>query len=191
MTRREALKRTALVMGAAVSASATAALFSGCQTSGAGTELDWQPEFLTKEQGATVREVAERILPATDTPGAKDANVQEFIDLMLRDVYTPDERKIVTTGLEELQERAQNDYGSAFYDLEIADMNTLLMEINQTAYATPGGSRHWFSYLKELTIIGFFNSELGATEVARYEPVPGAYQGCVPLEQIGYVWATT
>ena len=191
MNRREALKRTALVMGAAVSASATAALFSGCRPSGAGTELDWQPEFLTREQGATVREVAERILPATDTPGAKQANVQEFIDLMLRDIYTPDERKIVTTGLEELQQRAQSDHGTAFYDLEAAEMDALLSEYNSAAYADSDGPRHWFSYLKELTVIGFFNSELGATEVARYEPVPGAYQGCVPLEQIGYVWATT
>ena len=70
--RREALKRTAMLMGGALSSSAIAGVLQGCT---AQPELNWQPKFLTEDQGRLVAEVAERIIPKTDTPGAKDAGV--------------------------------------------------------------------------------------------------------------------
>lgn len=187
-------------MGGILSASAASALMSGCKPSGAGLDLDWQPEFLTRLQGANVREFAERIMPTTDTPGAKEANVQEFIDLYLRDIYTEEEQKAVTAGLDELEAAAQDAHGMSFAQLTPEQMDALMTEFAQSAVSEdksvmemrlPGGKPNWFASLKEMTLVGFFSSEAGATQVLQYEPVPGAYLGCEPLEEIGPTWATT
>ena len=192
MNRRELLKNSAWIFGGALTASATTAFLTGCNTTGAGRELDWTPEFLSPRQGATVRELCERILPATDTPGAKDANVQEFFDLYLKDIYTEVEQQLLTEGLDALEADAQSTHQASFADLEAEQMDELLTEYATVASETPDGQpRHWFSYAKELTLVGFFTSEEGATQVLQYEPVPGGYQECAPLEEIGRQWATT
>ena len=80
--RREALRKTALMMGAAISASAFAGLMQGCKTT---PELTYVPRFFNEDQGRLVMEVAEIIIPKTDTPGAKDVGVPGFIDTMLKD----------------------------------------------------------------------------------------------------------
>ena len=82
MNRRDALKQTALLTGYALSASTIASIMNGCKASG---DPAWVPQFLTEEQGALVAEMAECLIPRTDTPGAKDVFVHEFIDLMLKD----------------------------------------------------------------------------------------------------------
>jgi gluconate 2-dehydrogenase gamma chain len=85
MDRREALKRTAWLMGGVVSAPAIVGILKGCT---AKPTIDWKPVFLTEDQAALVTQVADVIIPKTDTPGAKDAGVPSFIDLMLKDVYS-------------------------------------------------------------------------------------------------------
>ena len=81
MDRREALKRTAWIMGGVVSAPAIMGVLKGCV---AKPTIDWKPVFLSEDQGILVSEVAEIIIPKTDTPGAKETGVPGFIDLMLK-----------------------------------------------------------------------------------------------------------
>ncbi len=89
MDRREALKRTAWIMGGVVSAPAIMGVLKGCA---AKPTIDWKPVFLSEDQGILVSQVAEIIIPKTDTPGAKETGVPGFIDLMLKDVYSKEDQ---------------------------------------------------------------------------------------------------
>ena len=190
MDRREALKRTALLMGGALSSSAIAGVLQGCK---AQPELNWQPQFLTEDQARTVAEIAERIIPQTDTPGAKEAGVPEFIDLMLNDIYSQQEKDRFVTGLEQFEQDSQQAYGDAFVDLEPEQQDELLTKYQQQAQENEDPeSKPFFAMAKELTMLGFFTSEVGATQFLQYVSVPGRYEGCVPVEEAGEgrAWAT-
>ena len=76
MNRREALKHSSLILGYTISASTLSQVSSGCTSK---PNSDWVPGFFTKEQFATISQIAERILPTTDTPGAKDLNIDRFV----------------------------------------------------------------------------------------------------------------
>ena len=190
MDRREALKRTAMLVGGALSSSAIAGVLQGCK---AQPELNWQPQFLTEDQARLTAEVAERIIPKTDTPGAKDAGVPEFIDLMLNDIHTEEEKQRFVAGLDQLEQDSEQTYGDSFVDLEPTQQDELLTKYQAQAQENEDPeSKPFFAMAKELTMLGFFTSEVGATEFLQYVSVPGRYEGCIPVEEAGEgrAWAT-
>ena len=89
MKRREVIKRTALLMGGVVSAPAILGILKGCT---AKPGVEWNPEFITQDQAYVITEMAEIIIPKTDTPGAKEAGVPAFIGQMVFKAYSPDNR---------------------------------------------------------------------------------------------------
>ena len=194
MDRREALRRTALLMGSALSAPAIMGVLNGCT---AKPTLNWKPAFLTADQAITVSEIAEIIIPKTDTEGAKGVGVPEFIDLMLKDAYSKSEQERFLSGLTEFNEKAKADFGDPFNELSPEDQKSLvnnvhLEAIKESHTITPAPPKPFILLTKELTILGYFTSKVGATEVLQYKAVPGAYHGCVPLSEAGNgkTWAT-
>ena len=111
MDRREALRKTALLMGVAVSASALTGILQGCKAS---PELTYTPSFFSEDQARLVSEVADIIIPRTDTPGAKDAGVPGFIDTMLKDCYTKEDQDRFLAGVTAFDEEAKKAYGDSF-----------------------------------------------------------------------------
>lgn len=194
MDRREALKRTAWIMGGVVSAPAIMGVLKGCA---AKPTIDWKPVFLSQDQGILVSEVAEIIIPKTDTPGAKDTGVPGFIDLILKDVYSKEDQDRYLEGLKAFDDEAKKEYGSAFLDLDEGQRAAYVKKAHDAAveaeHATsPAPKRPFILMTKELTMLGFFTSEPGATKVLQYIAVPGAYKGCIPLSEAGNgkTWAT-
>jgi gluconate 2-dehydrogenase gamma chain len=195
MDRREALKRTALIMGGVISAPAIAGILKGCT---ARPSLNWKPQFLDNEQAAIVSQVAEIIIPKTDTPGAKDVGVPQFIDKVLKEVYSKEDQDRFTSGLKAFNEEAGHQYGDPYVELEPEQQAEFLkkklgeaLEIERNTKPAP--KRPFALMMKELTLLGFFTSEPGATQVLQYEAVPGAYKGCIPLTEAGNgrTWATS
>lgn len=200
MNRREAIQRTAMALGYAISAPALAGVLNGCK---AQPELAFQPVFFSVPQAATVAEMAEIILPKTSTPGAKDAGVPGFIDSMLKEVYKAEEQEKFLAGLNAFNDDAVKSYGEQFVDLDPEQQLAHFKKHHDEALATAGagGSTGWWNAgkggdkpfvlkVKELTLLGFFTSQPGATEVLQYKQVPGPYHGCVPLKEVGKAWAT-
>lgn len=149
--------------------------------------LGWTPAALTPEQARTLDVVAELIVPATDTPGARAVGVPQFIDRAVGNWCSATQAKLLRSGLDQLDVDARAAHGAAFADLAATQQTALL-----TRYDTPGDpQRSFFGLVKELTTIGYFTSKPGATLALRYDPVPGDYRGCVPLKEIGHAWATT
>jgi hypothetical protein len=186
MNRREAIEKTAWLLGSAVSASAIAGVLNGCKPS---PTLNYKPVFLDESQALTIGEVAEIILPRTDTPGAKDVSVPSFIDIMLKEVYSSDEQKHFLEGLETFEKEAKDSFNKKFIDCE-PSVQIGLVKKNLEAASIQSGQTPFIQTVKELTLLGFFTSEVGATQVLQYNPAPGPYQGCVPLTQVGKAWAT-
>ena len=200
MNRREALKRTSLVLGYAISTPVVAAFLNGCK---AQPELNYKPVFFTEDEARIVAEIAEIILPRTDTPGAKDVGVPGFIDALIAEVYLPAEQMDFRKGLAGISDEARKSYGNAFLDCTPEQQTDLIKTLNNKALegSVKGAAQGWWNAgtaqerpfilkIKELTLLGFFTSEPGATQVLQYKQVPGPFKGCVPLAEVGKAWAT-
>jgi hypothetical protein len=190
MNRREALKRVAWLMGGTVSASAILAIGKGYS---ATTSVGSKPSILSPPQVGIVSAVSEIMIPRTDTPGAIDVGVPGFIDLVLKDAYTQKDRERYLSGLAEFDAVAQAEQGKTFVALESAQQVALVRKFHDAAiveerrlHPTHGSLQRPFILMtKELTLLGFFTSQVGATQVLQYVAVPGSYHACVPLEQAG------
>ncbi len=190
MNRREAIKRTSILLGGVLSASAITGVMSGCQAEPKGD--DWSPAWMTSEEGDLVKSIAERIIPKTETPGATDAGVHNFIDTMMTEFYQEKEKLAFRDGLKKVEADAQAAYKKSFVSLTPEQQDELLKKYDEEAYGEGRNrdDKHFFRTMKELTILGFCTSEVGATEFLKYDPVPGDYKGCVPYAEVGAAWAT-
>lgn len=177
LSRREALQRVALIMGAAISPSLLAAMADGAA---AAVAPAGRPRHLSAEQFATVAAIAERILPRTDTPGAREAGVPEFIDLMFGRYLGETERESLRAGLAALE--ADGPRGFAQLPADRQDDR-----LRQLAASTAPRESGFFRQMRELTLLGYFTSELVGKNVLHFDPIPGRYDGCVPLTEVGNI----
>lgn len=181
MTRREALKRAAVALGVALSPSILAgALRAQAVPAGAASS----PRYLDARQFATTAAAAERILPKTDTPGALDVGVPAFIDLMYGEFLSGDERFVFSTGLKEIEALSRARHGRAFAELEGTAQDTVLTAL---ARESQGKEKTFFALLKELVVTGYFTSEAVGRNVLHYDPIPGRFDACIPISEVGNV----
>ena len=181
MTRREAIRRTALVLGVAI----TPSLLTGVlQAQTAARTATAGPAFLSAAQFATVRAIVERIIPKTDTPGAIDAGVPAFVDLMYGKYLTEDEKRVLATGLADVEKASTTLGQRSFVQLSTTQQDELLQTI---ARAAQNQEKTFFHLIKELALLGYFTSENVGKNVLHYDPIPGRYEGCIPLSAVGNV----
>lgn len=182
LNRRDAFRGLALTLGVACAGMAG-------PVAAALPPLTWKPMALTPEQARLVDVVAELIMPATDTPGARQAGVPQFIDRALAGYCDQKQGDLLRAGFARMDADAKAAHGLAFVALSAPQQTALLETYDKEAKAA-WGHPHFFKSLKELVTVGYFTSEPGATLALRYDPVPGEYHGCVPLSEIGKAWAT-
>jgi hypothetical protein len=186
MDRREAIRRTAFLMGSAVSAPTLMGILQGCSTK---PNLDWKPTFFNEDQAYVVSQIAEIYIPQTDTPGAKQIGVPAFIEQLVSLVYDEETKLRFMTGLDQFMQSVDQNTGDAFADLELDKQAEQVRIVHDSDFKK--SPRPFIMLMKELTLLGFFTSETGATEVLQFEAVPGAFQGCKPLSEVGgKTWAT-
>lgn len=195
INRREALSRVALIMGGTVLGAE--AFLSGCKTNTKGVSF-------SKDDIAFLNEVAETIIPATTTPGAKEAKVGEFMQIMVSDCYEEKDQAIFVEGIKKLDEAAKQLNGKGFMESTPEQRNTLLVALDKEAKEqaakaadekktnpTKEFPKHYFTMMKQLTLSGFFTSEVGATKALRYVAVPGKFEGSYPYKKGDKAWATS
>ena len=207
INRREALRRTSYILGgAALSASTIAAVMSGCKPS--TTALDWTPEILAPDQAITVAEITERIIPATDTPGAKAAMVDRYIDSFLKDIASDEERAEFYAGIDDVNKISMSKFKKKFVNLSDENKDAVLTEISGSGMEkksdaekaaelanegekvqTSEISNKFFDMIRQLTITGYFTSEVGAKQALVFDEIPGVWQSCIPYEEVGGAWA--
>jgi hypothetical protein len=200
MKRREVLQQAGAILGYAITGPALAGILNGCR---ATPELAFKPEFFSADQASLVATLTEIIIPRTDTPGAIDAGVPMFIDRMLKEIYLKESQDAFLKGLSDFDNGARKSYGKAFMDCSdeeklsyFKSQHDAVMDKSGSGYSggfwasTEKNTKPFMVELKELTLLGFFTSEPGATKVLQYNQVPGPYKGCVPLAEVGKTWAT-
>ncbi len=155
-------------------------------------EDTWHPERLSGDHLALLGDACERILPETDSPGARAASVERFIDRMLARWFPEAASQAFESGVENLQQRARDQHGDSFSSLSEDLQDDLLRELETEAIAARDGSsfstnpsrlhqQHFFDVFKWLTITGYFTSEVGMREELNYRIVPGRYIPCVEI----------
>ncbi len=182
MSRREAIKRAAMLIGVAFSPSLVeSALQAQTAAGGAGAA---KPVYLSAKQFEAVSAIADRILPRTDTPGALDVGVPAFADLMYGKFLSAADQKVVVAGLADLETASGAAHGRGFAALTSAQQDALLTKV---AEASKAKERTFFHQIKELVVLGYFSSEKIGKTVLHYDPVPGRFDGCIPIAEVGNV----
>jgi hypothetical protein len=205
MDRRELLKTVAALTGGVVIGGEF--FLAGC-TSGAKTEAGF-----TAGNIALLDEVAETIIPATNTPGAKAAKVGEFMKVMVTDCYTQAQQDAFMKGIGTLDEACKKANSKSFMDCTAEQRHALLVSLEKEAkdfdkavsekdkpqreefekkgrkYDFVSSPRHYYTMMKQLTLLGFFSSKTGMTETLRHLPVPGKYDGAFPYTKGDKAWA--
>ena len=141
-----------------------------------------RPRALTAAEYAIVTQAAEQIIPRTASPGAADANVAAFIDVMLADWYDAGDCERFKAGLSELDAAARKLAGRGFVNLRPQQQTEMLatldreLDVRRQARET-GADDHWFAMLKHLTIWGYYTSRPGIVDELRVQLVAGRYDG--------------
>jgi hypothetical protein len=190
MNRRSAVKRVAILMGGALSASTLAAMLDSCQTKPSGGS---GPQF-SEDEDQLISRMADLLIPKTDTPGALEAGVPPFIVMMMQECYGPDDQKQFHEGLQAFDKQCETKYGSRFLKLDAAKQLQALTGLDSQVLGKPGLAKddplNFYRHFKELTLLGFFSSKPGATETLRYVKIPGRYDGDIPYHKGDKAWAT-
>jgi hypothetical protein len=188
MNRREAVQHISLLLGGTIVGSTF--FLDGCKSN---NEKEKEAAF-TQEDAAYLDEIADTILPTTKTPGAKAAKVGSFMIVMVNDCYTPEQQKIFHDGMKKINDLSNKTSDKSFIESTSEQKHNLLVQLDkeQKDYMKnkkPDDPSHYFRMMKELTLLGYFTSEIGCTQARRYVEVPGRYDGCVPYKVGDKAWA--
>jgi hypothetical protein len=188
MNRRDAISRVALLLGGTVIGSDLFLQF-GCTP-----KAEKINNLFDADQLKILDEIAETILPQTTTPGAKAAKVGQFMTVMVQDCYNKEDQEVFVKGISKLDDASNKKFGKKFLEASAEQRKGLLNELDKEqkefgSTKKPEEPNHYFRMMKELTLLGFFTSEVGATKVLRYLPVPGKYEGCIPYKKGDRAWA--
>ncbi len=187
--RREAIKRVSVLLGGV--AFAGSGLLNAVENAHARaarvTATRAQVGAFTAQDIALLDDVADTILPETKTPGAKAAHTGAFMALMVTDTYDDQQHATFQDGLQKLS-------AAAFMTKTPADRLAFLEALDRDAKTymdtrARGAPPHYFRQIKELTLLGYFTSEIGCKQAMRYEETPGRFEPCVPYTPGETSWA--
>lgn len=188
--RREAIHRLTALLGGVAFVGGTRVLDATERVAPAlrATVTQQGVGSFTAQDVALLDEVADTILPDTQTPGAKAARTGAFMALMVTDTYTAPDQAVFRRGMEQLRQ-------ASFMTLPPARRLALLERLDREQQAAMDARRgndtppHYFRMMKELALLGYFTSEIGCTQAQRYVETPGRYDPCVPYTPGDPAWA--
>jgi hypothetical protein len=202
MNRRQFSSLAALALGGTIQSRALASLMDSeakhiflrdAYTTASATTF-------SGEQRAMVTVICEAIIPETESPGATIANVPKFIELIAGEWMTDQERSEFFAGLLEVNQLAMSQYQQAFVDCSDDQKITVLEQLEDASDHHPWynlgaasgfeTSAPFIAIIKELTIFGFFMSEVGSTQVLRMNHFPGRFEGDIALDKDASSWTS-
>ncbi len=192
-----------LSLGYAIAAPTLLQLLTACES---GKNTAWQPLFLNQEQVLVVNQLVDLILPASETVGGLDVEIPQFIDLILSDILPQAEKGKFLKGADGFHEKFEAVFNKSVSKGNPDEFNTLLstyfkispdqearvFKLMQSDVSAVSDleTYHIYSYLiciRKYAILGYYSSKQVGTELLNYNPVPGAFEACVPVEDVGNV----
>ena len=205
MNRREIIKGLALSFGYAVAAPTVVSVLESCTAK----ESSWSPVYFNKQEQHFVTHLVDIILPSSDTPGGLEVNLPQFIDMMSKDMYDPEEQRIFKEGSDIFSQRFMEKFGKdigsstrddiaalfgSYFDLSAEEQGKVLFlqakKIEEVAIEEQDQYKMYkFLFnIRSLSLFGYFTSEKVGKEVLNFDPIPGRYVPCVPVSEIGNAW---
>lgn len=205
MDRRELLKMIAVITGGTVIGADF--FLAGCKATDTSSIVFSETEIML------LNEVGETIIPATDTPGAREAQTGKFAALIVTDCYTDRQQAVFKEGLAKLESACKTMHGKSYLECTPEQRHAFLLTLEKEAKEADGitekGNRerreiheqtnaklpwkdqkefdadplHYYTMIKQLTLWGYFSSEPGVTKALRHVPVPGKYDGNYPYKK--------
>lgn len=199
MDRRELLKIIALFTGAAMVGGEL--ILSGCKSDNP-RPVPFTPDIL-----ALLNEVGETIIPETDSPGAKDARVSEVMKTVVTACYWPEQQKAFMEGIHQIDVESNARFGKKFVEVTPQQRKELLIALEEEAkkyneeqnkkdeprrealkkqdkdFDFIASPKHYYTMMKQLTLLAYFSSEEGLTKALNYIPVPGRYDGAYRIKK--------
>lgn len=173
MNRRDALKSVILMMGGTMVGANV--ILTGCAPEDQIVGLEFSPKDI-----AFLDEIGEAIIPTTDTPGAKAVGIGEFMVMMVKDTYNAEQQTSFVDGLNFIMKDFKTSKGSDFMEATLEERTAYLNELKAKATADAEDKNAGvIKMLQDLTVLGYFTSEVGATQQLRYYEVPGKYDPCI------------
>jgi hypothetical protein len=172
MNRRYVLKG----MGAIVLYSSFPTILSEFLSSCKTNEKELRAGFFSDDEFHLIGGITDALLPATSTPGALDAKVPFFLDLVIKNCLTKEDQQLIKRGLEEMNEQEK------FSSLSSSEKSNSIKKIDAAAFKGDTGNT-WFRIIKKLSLIGYFTSQEGMTKGLNYVKVPGDYKACLPYKK--------
>ena len=191
MKRREALKNVSLFVSGTLAIPTGSILLNSC--SNPSKELEWNPKYLNNEEAFFLSELANTIIPNTEFPGALAVGVPLEIETYVFNVLVKKNISKFRDGLKKLNDFLKNNSSKSskpFFESNLLEKTKMLNSIQKNKNSE---IRIIYMSLKSSVITSYFNSEIGATKVLKYNGpsvVLGSYKGCVPFDEIGKTWAT-
>ncbi|WP_426325554.1 gluconate 2-dehydrogenase subunit 3 family protein [Pedobacter sp. R-06] len=194
MHRREALKNVAFLLGGAISASTMGVLFESFTL----PENEKNFVLYSLEDEKIFAEFADIIVPTTkSSAGAKAAGLGKFIPMMMKDCYPATMQTSFAQGFKDLQAKSMKDFGKSYITLTPADRKKLMIDLRAIALAQKASKSeenkdlaYFFITARDLTLLGYYSSEIGCTKAREYVLIPGRYDGSAPLKPGQKSWAT-
>lgn len=148
------------------------------------------PEGWTEGDDSLLTLIGDTIIPTTpSSPGAGAVGIGRFIIVQAEDCYPAGAGETLRRGLKEIQALSQQQFSKSFAELDVAQREKVLTDYESKPSTLKGYPTHPFRLMKDLTLLGYFTSEPGATQALRYLPIPGAYRGSLPLGKDERSWA--
>ncbi|MEX2567970.1 MAG: gluconate 2-dehydrogenase subunit 3 family protein [Cyclobacteriaceae bacterium] len=183
LNRREALKSMVLMMGGTMVGANV--ILTGCAPEDKIEGLDFSEDDI-----AYLDEIGEAIIPTTDTPGAKAAGIGGFMVMMVKDTYNKEQQENFVNGLNSLKVAFKEENGTGFMDASVDERTAYLNKLNKAMMDPSNENKpEYIGMLKDLTILGYFTSEIGATQALRYIETPGRYDPCMEYKKGDKAWA--
>ncbi len=196
MNRRSALKKTGLLAGVAVAMPSMLSLLQSCKDE---QRLTWQPEILSENEAKTVSSLVDTILPRTDTPGALDVKADLFIDKVIAKSYTEDAQQQIRADIAAFNADCKTDHGDVFANLSEEKKKEVLKaaekssgKFNPGVWGKTVGDQEpigFYRSMKSMAIWAYLTSEEIGENVLSYDPVPGNYEPCKPVSEVGNRWS--
>lgn len=183
MNRRDALKSVVLLMGGTVIGST--ALLTGCAPDTQLKDLN-----LSAADLAFLDEIGETIIPTTDTPGAKATKIGEFMQMMVKECYDAEQQTTFITGLNTIRKDFKAESNKDFMDATAEERLAFLNGLHQKYVASGEDKKPEIIHmLRDLTVLGYFSSEIGSTQALRFVETPGRFDPCIDYKKGDKAWA--
>jgi hypothetical protein len=186
MDRRKALKNVAFLLGTALSSTTIGVLFEDFTL----PESEKNQVFFSSSDEDVLAEFADIIIPTTkSSAGAKAAGLGTFIPMMIQDCYPAEMQLLFASGLKEMEAKCISTFNKSFVSLTIEERQKIVEALRDETIASKE-KKSFFIIARDLTLLGYFSSEIGCTQAREYLPIPGRYDGDADYTPGQKAWAT-